>query len=85
MPARTTAKDDRVEIFLRCTARPPQGSDTGITSLELRVTDDGRGFDPSHVSPEHLGLGIMRERAEAVGAQLGIGSQTGRGTQVTVV
>jgi nitrate/nitrite-specific signal transduction histidine kinase len=32
-----------------------------------------------------MGLGIMRERAEAVGAQLGIGSQTGRGTQVTVV
>jgi signal transduction histidine kinase/ligand-binding sensor domain-containing protein len=78
------ARADRVEIFLRCTARPPQGSDTGITSLELRVTDDGRGFDPSHVSPEHLGLGIMRERAESVGATFTVESQPGHGTTVAV-
>jgi len=53
--------------------------------VELVIRDDGRGFEPDDVSPEHMGLGIMRERAEAVGAQLGIISQTGQGTQVTVV
>ena len=53
--------------------------------VELVISDDGRGFDPDDVPPERMGLGIMRERAEAVGAQLGIVSQTGRGTQVTVV
>ena len=53
--------------------------------VELAIRDDGRGFDPDDVPPEHMGLGIMRERAESAGAQLGIVSQTGRGTQVTVV
>jgi len=53
--------------------------------VELRVVDDGRGFDPDQVPPDHLGLGIMRERAEAVGATLQIESQVGQGTQVVVV
>ena len=53
--------------------------------VELCIRDDGRGFELNDVAPEHLGLGIMRERAEAVGARLEIVSQTGRGTQVTVV
>jgi signal transduction histidine kinase len=51
----------------------------------LRVSDDGLGFDPENVSPEHLGLGIMRERAEAISATLTIESQPGHGTRVVVV
>jgi GAF domain-containing protein len=50
----------------------------------LRVCDDGRGFDPRHVPPESLGLDIMRERSEAIGASIEIDSQLGRGTVVTV-
>ena len=38
--------------------------------LELRIVDNGRGFDVDNVPPGHLGLSIMRERAEAVGADL---------------
>ncbi len=53
--------------------------------VELRVHDNGRGFDLARVSPEHLGLGIMRERAESVGATFAIASQIGRGTEITVV
>ena len=52
--------------------------------VELRISDDGRGFDPQGVPPESLGLGIMRERAEAIGAALRIKSQVGQGTQVVV-
>jgi signal transduction histidine kinase/putative methionine-R-sulfoxide reductase with GAF domain len=52
--------------------------------VKLRISDDGRGFDPSYVPPDHLGLGIMRERAEAVGATMRIKSQPGQGTQVEV-
>jgi two-component system, LuxR family, sensor kinase FixL len=54
-------------------------------AVVLRISDDGRGFDPDQVSPESLGLGIMRERAEAIGAALTIESRVGHGTQVSVV
>ena len=53
--------------------------------VEMMVSDDGRGFDIESVSPDHLGLGIMRERAEAVGAELQVESQVNHGTQVKVV
>jgi PAS domain S-box-containing protein len=50
----------------------------------LEVSDDGRGFDPGQIEPGALGLGIMRERAEAVGASLEARSAPGRGTQITL-
>ena len=54
-------------------------------SAELRVCDNGSGFAPESVSPEKLGLEIMRERAEAIGARLAVESGVGQGTDVTVV
>jgi len=60
------------------TLRPtPEGT-------ELRITDDGRGFDPSALKPNHLGLGIMHERAALIGATLEIDTGKGRGTTITV-
>jgi len=53
--------------------------------VELRVRDDGRGFDQASVPPDHLGLGIMRERAAAIGASLAITSRPGEGTEIEVV
>jgi signal transduction histidine kinase/ligand-binding sensor domain-containing protein len=53
--------------------------------VTLTICDDGRGFDPAVVSHERLGLGIMQERAQAIGANLTIQSQPGQGTQITVV
>src|SRR5262249_30025741 len=52
--------------------------------VELRIADDGRGFDPAAVPAGHLGLGIMRERAGAVGARLEVESRVGAGTRVAV-
>jgi signal transduction histidine kinase len=49
---------------------------------ELLVRDDGQGFDPSEISPDHLGLAIMRERALAVGVELSIESGIGHGTEI---
>jgi signal transduction histidine kinase len=53
-------------------------------AVELVVRDDGRGFDPLSVGPEQLGLRIMGERAEAVGAGLRIDGAPGRGASITV-
>ncbi len=50
----------------------------------LSVVDNGIGFDPNQVPSNHLGLRIMRERAEAIGARLTIYSEPGEGTQVSV-
>ncbi len=38
--------------------------------VELRIRDDGRGFDPEQTPPGHYGLSMMRERATGVGATL---------------
>lgn len=43
---------------------------------QLRVIDNGRGFDPARV--QRRGLSSLRERAAAIGARLGIVSAPGR-------
>ena len=48
----------------------------------LTVEDDGRGFDPDGVPSGHMGLHIMRERLERVGAALTVESSAGRGTTI---
>lgn len=53
----------------------------------FEVHDDGQGFDPQAVPPDslHVGLGIMRERAEAIQATLSVTSQPGgQGTCVAL-
>ncbi len=53
-------------------------------TVELSIVDNGRGFDVDNVPPGHLGLSIMRERAEAVGADLVLRAAPGHGTELTV-
>jgi len=73
-------------VSLRCTPPfPPEIGGEQRGSVEFHVSDDGRGFDPESIPPESLGLGIMRERAEAIGATLVIESQVGQGTRVVVI
>jgi signal transduction histidine kinase len=50
--------------------------------LVLRVEDDGCGFNPQEVQAGHLGLTIMAERAQEIGASLQVDTQSGRGTTV---
>lgn len=55
---------------------------------ELKVRDDGRGFDPAAAPPPsrgHFGLFGMRERAEKLHAGLTIRSSAGQGTEVRLV
>lgn len=51
--------------------------------FSLAIADDGRGFDPAaSTGGEHNGLINMRRRAAAVGGQLRISSEPGKGTRV---
>ncbi|MGC5567475.1 GAF domain-containing sensor histidine kinase [Streptomyces sp. FR-108] len=50
----------------------------------LRVTDDGRGFEPSATrrAGRHLGLVSMRDRTNGVGGELTVESAPGKGTTI---
>ena len=73
------SRASRVEISLHNVCHDDEDK------IELSVVDDGCGFDPSCVPPDHMGLGIMHERAKAIGAVLNIESEIGAGTRVLVV
>ena len=62
----------QVDVHLEC--QPGQ--------MSLMIKDDGLGFDPATIATEHLGIAIMRERANSIGATFIIESQVGQGTTV---
>jgi signal transduction histidine kinase len=49
--------------------------------LQLRICDDGAGFDPNAVRPGY-GLINLRDRIDAVGGRVDVSSAPGRGTAV---
>lgn len=54
-------------------------------AVELRVHDDGTGFDPSHtpgLEQGHLGLQGMRERMKRLGGEVRVESSPGKGTTI---
>jgi PAS domain S-box-containing protein len=60
-------------LRVQLTAGPP---------VRLVIVDDGVGFDPDDVPAGHLGLTIMRERADGVGAGLDVTTTPGAGTTI---
>jgi signal transduction histidine kinase len=72
------ARASQVDIILR-------HADGGGAAVELCISDDGCGFDAACISPDRLGLSIMRERAQAIGAELTIASKIDMGTRVSVI
>lgn len=55
-------------------------------SLVLVVEDYGTGFDPSEESDDrHMGLGLMRRRADELGGTLDLASSIGGGTRLEAV
>ena len=53
--------------------------------LRFEVCDNGLGFDISTTKPTSLGMRIMRERAEAIGADLKVSSSPGSGTCIELI
>jgi NarL family two-component system sensor histidine kinase LiaS len=54
-------------------------------TLNLRVADDGRGFDPAQDPGEGFGLQSMRERLMRLGGRVEVESAPGEGTRITCV
>jgi PAS domain S-box-containing protein len=53
--------------------------------IRLEVEDNGRGFNLHEVAPSSLGLGIMRERADDIGAHLTVESVPGEYTRIAAL
>jgi two-component system nitrate/nitrite sensor histidine kinase NarX len=53
--------------------------------VTLGISDNGQGFESDQDSPGHFGLSIIRERAEAIGAELSLETEPGGGTEITVI
>jgi two-component system sensor histidine kinase UhpB len=65
---------------IEITARRAHSS-SGVQTLDIRVRDNGKGFDPSQT--EGFGLAGMRERVEGLGGVLNVASTLGKGTDVS--
>jgi nitrate/nitrite-specific signal transduction histidine kinase len=70
-----------VAVGLRCLTEDSPDD----VQVDMWIVDDGKGFDPARIPPDHLGVGIMRERAEGVDAYLALKSTPGAGTKIRVV
>jgi signal transduction histidine kinase len=89
------ARASRVEIDLILDVAVPRAISTvprsdavqevAVHMVEMRIRDDGLGFDPAeNIAPSHFGLDMMRERARDVGALLTLTSRPNHGTEVTL-
>jgi len=91
------ASANRVEIDLQyeagvavdssiAVAKADAPQQIAVRSVEMRIQDDGQGFDTGEASaPGHYGLSMMRERADAVRADLTVVSQPGHGSEVRLL
>jgi signal transduction histidine kinase len=65
----------QAEISLHCS----------LDEIELVIKDNGQGFNAGTKSPGSLGIGIMQERANTIGADIEIKSAPGQGTRVELI
>ena len=68
------SRANHAKITLSCSAE----------QVELRISDNGQGFNMNEISDSSLGMRIIHERAEGIGADLEIKSQHGCGTDIIV-
>jgi PAS domain S-box-containing protein len=52
--------------------------------VEVKISDNGLGFDPQSIPPGSMGIDIMNDRAQKIDAQLNIESKPGSGTQIAI-
>jgi len=65
--------------------QPDAPAEMVVRSVEMRIRDDGRGFDAGQATPSgHYGMAMMLERAEVAGGRLDLATQPGHGTEIVV-
>jgi PAS domain S-box-containing protein len=69
------AEASQINIFMCCDHQ----------EVEIKISDNGLGFDPQTVQPGSMGIDIMRDRAQKIDADLLIESQPGSGTQIMII
>ncbi|NIV31188.1 MAG: GAF domain-containing protein, partial [Anaerolineae bacterium] len=74
----------QVTVDLDCITWPQDQFGHHPTEIELRVSDNGCGFDPDQIPADRFGLGIIHERAQAVGAEVEVQTQAAQGTTIVV-
>ncbi|MEA5568705.1 MULTISPECIES: sensor histidine kinase [unclassified Anabaena] len=52
--------------------------------IVLRISDNGCGFDPNNIPSDHLGIAIMKERADSIGATFQLKSSPEQGTEIVL-
>lgn len=70
------AQATQVSVSLECNSQ----------KIVLHISDNGCGFDSRQIPipSGHLGIAIMKERAESIGANLHLSSYLGRGTEISL-
>lgn len=52
--------------------------------IVLHISDNGCGFDPNNIPSDHLGIAIMKERADSISATFQLESSPGQGTEIVL-
>lgn len=73
------------QAWLMLEPRPNTNGASDGRGVSLVIRDNGKGFSIESTRGNQLGLRIMRERADAIGAQIAVQSALGEGTTVTTV
>jgi two-component system nitrate/nitrite sensor histidine kinase NarX len=54
--------------------------------VHLIVEDEGAGFDPNqNVGSDHVGMSLMKQRAEGVGGEIRLDTRPGEGTRLEAI
>jgi signal transduction histidine kinase len=79
------AKASHVSISLTANPIPTGATDDWNGEVKLVVSDNGSGIIPQAKGTQRFGLGIMRERAADIHADLFVDSHPGQGTTITLL
>lgn len=76
------ADADQIKVIVNCQNEPGSGR---CIKAEMVIEDNGCGFIDEQLSSDHLGLNIMKERAEAINANIQIDSKVSCGTRIVLL